>query len=64
MSKIAQFGGALRSIPIFGNVFSSVVKKETGIARNFGKNYLDKQIARFNITGSKYNRFRNTFNKK
>ena len=64
MSKIAQLGGALRGIPIFGNIFSSLVKKQTVIARNFGKNYLDKQIGRFNIKGSKYNRFRNNFNKK
>ena len=48
MSKIVQLEGVLRDIPIFGNILSNKTKKGTDIARNFGKNYLDKQIDRFN----------------
>ena len=55
MSKIEQLGGVLRGIPIFGNILSSLAKKATDIARNLAKNFIDKQIDRFNkeyITGS------------
>ena len=48
LSKIVQLGGVLRDIPIYGNILSNKTKKGTDIARNFGKNYLDKQIDRFN----------------
>ena len=48
LSKIVQLEGVLRDIPIFGNILSNKTKKGTDIARNFGKNYLDKQIDRFN----------------
>ena len=54
MSKIVQLGEVLLDIPIFGNILSSVVKKERGIARNLGKKIIDKLIDRFNkeyITG-------------
>ena len=47
-------GAVIRDIPIFGNILSSVAKKGTDIARNFGKDFLDKQIDKFNkeyITG-------------
>ena len=48
LSKIVQLGGVLHSIPIFGNILSSVAKKETDITKNLGKKFLDKQIHRFN----------------
>ena len=38
----------------FGNILPSVAKKGTDIARNLGKNFLDKQIDKVNkeyITG-------------
>ena len=41
--------------PIFENILSSVAKKRTDLARDLGKNFLDKQIDRLNkeyITGS------------
>ena len=52
---MVQLGGVLPDIPIFGNILSSVTKRETDLARGFGKVFLDKQIDRFNkeyITGS------------
>ena len=55
MSKIVQSGGVLHDIPVFGYISSGLAKKETDIARNLGKHFLDKQIDRFNkeyITGS------------
>ena len=55
LSKIVQLGGTFRDIPIFGNILSNVAKKRTDIGRNLGKNFLYKQIDRFNkkcITGS------------
>ena len=54
LSKIVQLGEVLLDIPIFGNILSSVAKKERGIARNLGKKIIDKLIDRFNkeyITG-------------
>ena len=54
LSKIVQLGGTFRDIPIFGNILSNVAKKRTDIGRNLGKNFLDKQIDKFNkkcITG-------------
>ena len=54
LSKIVQLGGILRDIPIFGNILSNVAKKRTDVDRNLGKNFLDKQIDKFNkkcITG-------------
>ena len=46
MSKIEQLGGVLRGIPIFGNILSSLAKKNPVIARNLAKNFIDKQIDR------------------
>ena len=44
-----QSGGVvIRNIPIFGNILSSVAKKGTGIARILGKDFVDKQIDKFN----------------
>ena len=48
MSKIVQSGGVLCNIRISGNILSSVAKKGRNIARNLGRNFLDKQIDRFN----------------
>ena len=48
MSKIVQLGGGLCDIVIFGNILSSLAKKGTDIARNLGKNFLNKQIDKFN----------------
>ena len=56
MSKTVQLGGVLRDTPIFGNILSVVSKKGTDIAKNLGKNFLDKQVDRFNkeyIPGSR-----------
>ena len=47
MSKIVQLGEVLLDIPIFGNILSSVAKKERGIARNLGGKIIDKQIVMF-----------------
>ena len=55
LCKIVQFGGVLRDRLILGNILSSVANKGIDIARNLGKDFLDKQIDRFNkeyITGS------------
>ena len=35
-------------IPIFRNILYSVAKKKTDLARDLGKNFLDKQIHMFN----------------
>ena len=44
-----QSGGVIiRYIPILGNLSSVVARKGTYIARNLGKNFLDKQIDKFN----------------
>ena len=48
LSKIVQLGEVLRDKPIFGNILSSVAKKEIYIARNLRKYFLDKQKHRFN----------------
>ena len=55
MSKTIQLVGVLHDIPSFGNTLSSVAKKETDIAVNFGKVFLNEQIDRFHeeyLTGS------------
>ena len=36
MSKIVQLGGVLCDMPIFGNILSSVAKKETNLVRDLG----------------------------
>ena len=55
MSKLSQSGGVfVLPFPIFGNFLTSVVKKETDIARKLGKEFLDKQVDKINkeyITG-------------
>ena len=49
MSKIIQSGEvAICGIPIFGNILSSVAKKGTDKVRNLAKDFLDKQIDKFN----------------
>ena len=48
MSKIVQLGETLRDIPILGYILSSVAKNGSDLARDLGKNILDKQIDRFN----------------
>ena len=48
MPKIVQLGGVLRDVTIFGNILLGEAKKGTDIARNLGKNFIDKQIDRFN----------------
>ena len=50
LSKIVQLWGVLSDIPIFGNILSSVAKKETGIDGNLGKKILDKQMNKFKNT--------------
>ena len=50
LSKIVQLWGVLSDIPIFGNILSSVAKKETGIDGNLGKKILDKQMKKFKNT--------------
>ena len=47
-------GGVIRDILILGNILSSVPKKRTDIAGILQKDFLDKQINKFNkqhITG-------------
>ena len=46
--KIVQLRGILCDIPIFRNILSNIVKKGTDLARDVGKNVLDKQRDRFN----------------
>ena len=49
LSKVIQSGGAvICDRPIFGNILSSVATKETAVTRNLGKDFLDKQINKFN----------------
>ena len=50
LSKIVQLWGVLSDIPIFGNILSSVAKKETGIDGNLGEKILDKQMNKFKNT--------------
>ena len=37
-----------RDLPIFGNNLSSVAKNKTNISRRLGKDFLGKQIDKFN----------------
>ena len=48
LSKMIQSGGVFRDIPIFGNILSSVAKKEIDIARSFRNNFLENQIDKSN----------------
>ena len=48
LCKIVQSRRVLHDIAVFRNVLLSVAKKGTDIAENLGKNFLDKQIDRFN----------------
>ena len=49
LSKVIQSGGVvIRDRPIFENILSSVAAKGTAITRNLRKNFLDKQINKFN----------------
>ena len=41
-------GVVIRDIPIFGNILLSVTKKGKDITRNLGKDFLDKEIDKFN----------------
>ena len=38
----------IRDIPIFDSILSKIAKKGTGLARDLGKDFLDKQIDKFN----------------
>ena len=55
LSKMIQSGKiVIRDLSIFRNILSSAAKKGTDIARNLWKDFLDKQIDKFNkeyITG-------------
>ena len=55
LSKIMiQSGGATCDIPIFGNLLSTVGKKQTDIGTSLGEYFLDKQTEKFNkvyVTG-------------
>ena len=49
LSKMIQSGEVvICGIPIFGNILSSVAKKGTDKVRNLAKDFLDKQIDKFN----------------
>ena len=39
--------GVIRDIPIFDSILSKIAKKGTGLARDLGKDFLDKQIDKF-----------------
>ena len=39
--------GVIRDIPIFDSILSKIAKKGTGLARDLGKDFLDKQIGKF-----------------
>ena len=43
-----QSGGVFRDIHIFGNILSSVAKKEIDIARSLRNNFLENQIDKSN----------------
>ena len=45
---MVHLGGVLCDIPIFGNISSNLAKNETNKASYLGKDFLDKQIDRFN----------------
>ena len=45
---IPSGGVAIRDLPILGIFLSSIAKKETDIAKSFGKDFLDKEIDKFN----------------
>ena len=48
-SKMIQSGKIVtRDLPIFGNNLSSVAKNKTNISRRLGKDFLGKQIDKFN----------------
>ena len=54
LSKMIESGGVICDISAFANILLSVPKKRTDIAGNLGKDFLEKQIDRFNkeyITG-------------
>ena len=40
--------GVISDIPIFDSILSKIAKKRTGLARDLGKKFLDKQIDKFN----------------
>ena len=44
-----QWGAVICDISFFGNILSSVTKKGTNITRSLGKQFVDKQIDKFNI---------------
>ena len=46
--KMIQSGGVIYDLPIFGNILLSVLKKGTDIGRKSRKNFLDRQIDKFN----------------
>ena len=48
LSKMKQSGGVIRGIPIFGNILSNLATKGTNIHRDLGKNFLQKQIDKYN----------------
>ena len=48
LSKMIYSGGVvIPDIHIFGNILSNVAKKETDVARNLGKDFLNKQVDKF-----------------
>ena len=55
LPRMMQSGGVISDIPISENILLSVAEKGTIIARNFGEDFLDMQIDKFNkeyITGA------------
>ena len=48
LSKLVQLGRVIRDIPIFDDILLNTAKNGTYIARYLVKDFLDKQIERFN----------------
>ena len=48
LSKMIQSGKVIRHLPIFGNILLIVAKKATDIARNLGRDFLDKYVEESN----------------
>ena len=48
LSWIVQLAGVICNIPVLSNILSSVPKKGTDIARSLRKDFLDKQMDKFN----------------
>ena len=48
LSKLVQLGRVIPDIPVFEKILSSEAKKKNRYSENFGNNFVDKQIDRFN----------------